>query len=289
MSLGERIYRLRTEKNLSQGDLAERLEVSRQSISKWENNNAVPELEKIIKLSEILGVSLDELVKGEPSAYRTENINVKQEEKVQGTANSQRTIIGVILLCMTFLLGLLSLMTPLSLWGFILFVFPFLICGILCLTVRKNLGLWCVWVIYVFLDIFINIGMGISRGNIFSTLMWEDEMNYGRLALAWVLVIGLVVLIVVTAIRFRKIPFASVQQGKKKMIIAWVVVATIYLGLKMLASTDAYGNFIMKLLVEMRVLFFVYMHLLSLLRVVTLTVAIVFTARFIEMKKYGNI
>ena len=48
MSLGETIYRLRTEKNLSQGDLAEMLKVSRQSISKWENNSAVPDLEKII-------------------------------------------------------------------------------------------------------------------------------------------------------------------------------------------------------------------------------------------------
>jgi len=53
MSLGETIYRLRTEKNLSQGDLAEMLEVSRQSVSKWENNSAVPDLEKIIKLGDI--------------------------------------------------------------------------------------------------------------------------------------------------------------------------------------------------------------------------------------------
>ena len=65
MSLGETIYRLRTEKNLSQGDLAEKLGISRQSISKWENNSAIPDLEKIIKLSEIFEVSLDELVKGE--------------------------------------------------------------------------------------------------------------------------------------------------------------------------------------------------------------------------------
>jgi len=55
MSLGEKIYKLRTEKNLSQGDLADRLEVSRQSVSKWENNNAVPDLDKIIALSEIFG------------------------------------------------------------------------------------------------------------------------------------------------------------------------------------------------------------------------------------------
>ena len=65
MNLGETIYKLRTEKQLSQGDLAEMLEVSRQSISKWENNSAVPELEKLIRLSEIFEVSLDELVKGE--------------------------------------------------------------------------------------------------------------------------------------------------------------------------------------------------------------------------------
>ena len=49
MNLGERIYKLRTEKNLSQGDLADLLDVSRQSISKWENNSSVPELEKIVK------------------------------------------------------------------------------------------------------------------------------------------------------------------------------------------------------------------------------------------------
>ena len=75
MSLGETIYRLRTEKSLSQGDLAEMLEVSRQSISKWENNSAVPDLEKIIRLSEIFEVSLDELVKGEETPRRTATVN----------------------------------------------------------------------------------------------------------------------------------------------------------------------------------------------------------------------
>ena len=73
MSLGERIYKLRTEKNLSQGDLADRLEVSRQSVSKWENNNAVPDLDKIIALSEIFEVSLDVLVKGKTT--EVENVD----------------------------------------------------------------------------------------------------------------------------------------------------------------------------------------------------------------------
>ena len=48
MTLGERIYKLRTEKDMSQGYLADALEVSRQSISKWETNGSVPELDKLI-------------------------------------------------------------------------------------------------------------------------------------------------------------------------------------------------------------------------------------------------
>lgn len=64
MSLGENIYKLRMEKHLSQGDLAEQLQVSRQSISKWENNSAVPSLDTLMKLSDIFGISLDELVRG---------------------------------------------------------------------------------------------------------------------------------------------------------------------------------------------------------------------------------
>ena len=61
MELNQRIYELRTQKNLSQGDLAEALDVSRQSISKWETGSSVPELDKLIKLSQLFGVTLDEL------------------------------------------------------------------------------------------------------------------------------------------------------------------------------------------------------------------------------------
>ena len=64
MSLGETIYRLRTERNMSQGDLAEALEVSRQSISKWETGGSVPELDKLTKMGELFGVSMDELILG---------------------------------------------------------------------------------------------------------------------------------------------------------------------------------------------------------------------------------
>ena len=74
MSLGETIYTLRTRRNLSQGDLAEQLDVSRQSISKWETDRSVPELDKLVKMSRLFGVSLDELVYGVGGAEVPEEI-----------------------------------------------------------------------------------------------------------------------------------------------------------------------------------------------------------------------
>ena len=65
MTLGQNIARLRAQKNLSQGDLADALEVSRQSVSKWETDASIPELDKLLRLAELFGVTLDELVKGD--------------------------------------------------------------------------------------------------------------------------------------------------------------------------------------------------------------------------------
>ena len=65
MTLGSRIQSLRKEHNMSQGDLADALDISRQSVSKWETDTATPDLDKLLKLSEIFDISLDELVKGE--------------------------------------------------------------------------------------------------------------------------------------------------------------------------------------------------------------------------------
>ena len=70
MTLGENIVRLRTQKNWSQGDLADALDISRQSVSKWETDASIPELDKLLKLSELFGVTLDELVRGEDAPNR---------------------------------------------------------------------------------------------------------------------------------------------------------------------------------------------------------------------------
>lgn len=64
-SLGERLLMLRNENGLTQGELADRLAVSRQSISKWELNKALPDIEKLVIMAEMYRVSLDYLIKGE--------------------------------------------------------------------------------------------------------------------------------------------------------------------------------------------------------------------------------
>lgn len=62
MKLCEKLYELRRTAGLSQEELAEKLSVSRQAVSKWENGAAQPELAKLIELSRLYGVSVDELL-----------------------------------------------------------------------------------------------------------------------------------------------------------------------------------------------------------------------------------
>ena len=65
MTLGERIKNYRKELGLSQEELAEKINVSRQAITKWENDSGIPDIDNLISLSKIMGILLDELVMGE--------------------------------------------------------------------------------------------------------------------------------------------------------------------------------------------------------------------------------
>lgn len=65
MSVAERLTELRKEKGLTQAELAELADVSRQAVSKWETGEKIPSSEKLIRLSEIFAVPLDCLVKGD--------------------------------------------------------------------------------------------------------------------------------------------------------------------------------------------------------------------------------
>ena len=62
MEIGNKIAKVRKEMNLTQEQLAERMQVTRQTVSRWESQTVYPEMEKIVMLSEILGVSCDYLL-----------------------------------------------------------------------------------------------------------------------------------------------------------------------------------------------------------------------------------
>ena len=64
MSFGENLRFLRTESGMTQEQFAEKLEVTRQSVSKWESDNGFPELEKILQISRMFGCDLDTLLQG---------------------------------------------------------------------------------------------------------------------------------------------------------------------------------------------------------------------------------
>lgn len=138
MNLGENIYRLRTEKNMSQGDLADALEVSRQSVSKWENNSAVPELDKVIRLAQIFEITIDELITGQPPAHSTQSL-----------IPPTRTLIGIALLCCSIVSMVLFLLFGLHIWiGLI--TLPLGIISAVCLAPNERflrLTLICVGVI----------------------------------------------------------------------------------------------------------------------------------------------
>lgn len=64
MEFNNRLYQLRKQKGLSQEELASRLNVSRQTVSKWEIGDSAPDMEKLIAMSELFDVSLDYLMLG---------------------------------------------------------------------------------------------------------------------------------------------------------------------------------------------------------------------------------
>ncbi len=68
-TFGQRISKFRKEKNLTQNDIADKVGVTAQAVSKWENDQATPDIDVLVKLSDIFSVSLDELLgKEKPAA-----------------------------------------------------------------------------------------------------------------------------------------------------------------------------------------------------------------------------
>lgn len=95
MDFSEKILHLRKARNLTQEQLAEELKVSRQSISKWESGQAMPEMEKLVALSEIFDVTTDYLLK--PSqldelSIKTDMLEREQQRMLQREKRRRRIL-----------------------------------------------------------------------------------------------------------------------------------------------------------------------------------------------------
>ncbi len=283
MSLGETIYKLRTEKSLSQGDLAEMLDVSRQSISKWENNSAVPDLDKLIKLGEIFGVSLDELVKGEPHIMKE---TPAEEKKKEEGGFPPRKIAGTILLCMGFLVILFFFVMGAALGGLI-FASPFLVCGIICFAFKKNAGLWCACAVFFLVDIYMIFATGIQRSSVLYTFQWEPHMNYMRLAFAWASLIALVILIGVTVARFRIGKCRDEKKVFRNMIVSWIVLVVLQIIAFVWPRTGIH-SYLLASIMSMHTIYTLISFCLEWIRIVALTITLINTVRFLWRRKAAN-
>ena len=80
MEFNNKLYELRRQKGLSQEELAGRLNVSRQTISKWEVGESTPDMDNLVSISELFGVSLDELVLDRTPAKEQPPVQVVRSE-----------------------------------------------------------------------------------------------------------------------------------------------------------------------------------------------------------------
>lgn len=112
MTFGERLYQLRKNMNLTQEQLAELLDVSRQSVSKWEQDKAYPEMTRLLFLSDYFQVSLDYLMRGTAKPeeseknrqFKSENALLIWQTFVSNLSSKQKQLFTVILFLIIFVL-----------------------------------------------------------------------------------------------------------------------------------------------------------------------------------------
>ena len=127
MEFNNKLYNLRKQKGFSQEELANRLNVSRQTVSKWELGDSAPDMEKLIAISDLFEVSLDELVKDKVPSNIGE-VPAKSEildelkQKVFTDENKRKAKRGLkiaaIIFGIIFLLDVISMIVCFCLYGF---------------------------------------------------------------------------------------------------------------------------------------------------------------------------
>ena len=95
MNLGDRLMELRKSKHLSQEEVAEKINVSRQTISKWETNQSTPDFDKIIPLCELFEISTEELITGNKIEKEVVYLE-KEDEDIHKEKRTKGLVYGII-------------------------------------------------------------------------------------------------------------------------------------------------------------------------------------------------
>lgn len=104
MEIGKKLKEIRRKVDLSQEQVAEKLFVSRQTISNWENERSYPDIISIIKLSDLYEISLDELLKGDQKM-------MEHLEECTNIVESNKKLIGAMILNILLFLIMLLMAT----------------------------------------------------------------------------------------------------------------------------------------------------------------------------------
>ncbi len=195
MKLCDKIYQLRTEKELSQGDLAAFLDVSRQSVSKWETGASVPDLDKLIRMKEIFGVTLEALVCGDELAAAV-------TEETPPTAVLKevlplRKVIGALCFCLSFTALLVTGGATFSAFADAA-VYVFL--GLVCFLMEKRVPLFCAWIVWYGAYGKLYFRKELRMADVLDAALYHSVL---RSVLAWMLLFVCLFLFVVTLFSFR--------------------------------------------------------------------------------------
>ena len=130
LELVEKLQKLRKDNNLSQEQLAEKIGVSRQAISKWERGEATPDSDNLICLAKIYNISLDELI----------SYNMNEESKKTKLMKIKDYVLVALLFIVTIIYLILGF--TLSLWhpGWLLYFLPVIITSILDVIDKKSVS-----------------------------------------------------------------------------------------------------------------------------------------------------
>ena len=221
MTLGEKLSKLRKEYNYTQEQLADILGVTRQSISKWETDGSIPDLDRLIRLSEIFGVTLDELVKGMPEEQEATAVPENDPAFSQSTFSqadlrmqNQKRWGGALVLTAAGLSLLVLGFCPQNLSGFLPVTALMALLGGLCFVVRQRLGLvlgWTAWICVFSITIYasaVHMGglltlsywkntspvvplLALLQLGLLGLLTWRTLRNPPRLAVCWMVWLGI--------------------------------------------------------------------------------------------------